>query len=365
MKWYYVEAGQQAGPVDDELLAALVTSGKIQPDTLVWREGMTAWTPYRDAFPAQAPVGVGEPPRPDGAAGGVICSECGRTFAPDQVIRHGDRWVCAACKPIFLQRLREGIAGEGPRPPGGISEAELLARDYEVDVGGAISQGWNVFKANAGIMIGASVLVYGCIMGPQFIPVIGTFIGPIVSLVLGGPLMGGLWFFYVKTIRGQPAGINEAFSGFGPKFGQLVLVRLIPALLTSAIIGPLVAAAIVPMLVASARHSRNVSPALFVPMVIVLIIAMLAAIYLGTCWMFATPLVSDKGLKFWPAMQLSRRVVNKHWWMTFWLLFVCGWLGILGFFACCVGVIVTGPIAFAAIASHYEKVFGALAPAQT
>jgi hypothetical protein len=40
MKWYYVEAGQQAGPVDDELLAALVTSGKIQPDTLIWREGI-------------------------------------------------------------------------------------------------------------------------------------------------------------------------------------------------------------------------------------------------------------------------------------------------------------------------------------
>src|SRR5690348_3919684 len=117
MNWYYVDAGQQAGPVDDVLLASLVTSGKIQADTLVWHEGMSAWTPYGEVAAAK-PAMVGEPPRPDGAAGGVICSECGRTFAPDQVIRYGERSVCAACKPIFLQRLREGVAlgGAGPRP---------------------------------------------------------------------------------------------------------------------------------------------------------------------------------------------------------------------------------------------------------
>src|SRR2546421_465178 len=106
MNWYYVEDGQQAGPVDDALLVSLVTSGKIQPDTLVWHEGMSAWAPYRDALPAQ-PGGIGAPPNPTAAtAGGLVCSVCGRTFAPDQVIRHGDKWVCAECKPIFLQRLR-------------------------------------------------------------------------------------------------------------------------------------------------------------------------------------------------------------------------------------------------------------------
>ena len=40
MNWYYVEAGQQAGPVDDAQLQELLGSGKIQQETLVWREGM-------------------------------------------------------------------------------------------------------------------------------------------------------------------------------------------------------------------------------------------------------------------------------------------------------------------------------------
>jgi len=35
MNWYYVDAGQQAGPVDDAQLEELLRSGKIQSDTLV------------------------------------------------------------------------------------------------------------------------------------------------------------------------------------------------------------------------------------------------------------------------------------------------------------------------------------------
>ena len=78
--------------------------------------------------------------------------------------------------------------------------------------------------------------------------------------------------------------------------------------------------------------------------------------------MFALPLVGDKGLKFWPALELSRRVVSKHWWMTFWLAIVCGILAVIGLFVCVVGILVTGPLAFTTLASHYEKVFGDLAP---
>src|SRR5437879_1322091 len=51
MNWYYVDAGQQAGPISEDALATLAGSGKIQPDTLVWREGMASWLPYSQAKP--------------------------------------------------------------------------------------------------------------------------------------------------------------------------------------------------------------------------------------------------------------------------------------------------------------------------
>jgi uncharacterized membrane protein len=88
----------------------------------------------------------------------------------------------------------------------------------------------------------------------------------------------------------------------------------------------------------------------------------IALIYLGVSWMFAFPLVSDKQLPFWAAMQLSRRVVARHWWMTLWLGIVAGVLAGAGLIACCLGVLVSAPVAFAMLAHHYQKVFGDMAP---
>ena len=36
------------------------------------------------------------------------CSECGRPWPADELVRFGDRLVCADCKNNFAQRLREG-----------------------------------------------------------------------------------------------------------------------------------------------------------------------------------------------------------------------------------------------------------------
>ena len=57
MEWFYVKAGEQQGPVDEAALAELRSSGAIADNTLVWKEGMGDWIPYRDAGigPAAAP----------------------------------------------------------------------------------------------------------------------------------------------------------------------------------------------------------------------------------------------------------------------------------------------------------------------
>jgi len=40
----------------------------------------------------------------------AICSECGRGFPVDEVIRHGNSYICAQCKPLFMQKLAEGAS---------------------------------------------------------------------------------------------------------------------------------------------------------------------------------------------------------------------------------------------------------------
>ncbi len=41
--WYYGENGHQAGPVSESALGILITSGRIGPVTLLWREGLGGW----------------------------------------------------------------------------------------------------------------------------------------------------------------------------------------------------------------------------------------------------------------------------------------------------------------------------------
>ncbi len=95
---------------------------------------------------------------------------------------------------------------------------------------------------------------------------------------------------------------------------------------------------------------------------VVFLVFFVVMIYLNVCWLFALPLAADKGLRFWPALQLSRRMVNKHWWMTFALMIVGGLLIGVGLLLCGVGALVAGPVVFAAWSTHYERVFGELAP---
>jgi uncharacterized RDD family membrane protein YckC len=100
MNWYYADAGEQRGPITDAELSDLAKAGAIRDATLVWHEGMANWQPYGLV---KSPTGT-PPPR----VGEVVCWQCGKMFSREEVIPIGEGWVCAGCKPIYMQRLKEG-----------------------------------------------------------------------------------------------------------------------------------------------------------------------------------------------------------------------------------------------------------------
>ena len=115
MSWYYAEADQQRGPVNETELEDLVRGGIVKDDTLVWREGMANWQAYGQVKVVVAPPPAA-PPVPEDA---VVCSSCGKMFGRDEVIKYGASWVCATCKPAFVQRLKEGASLPGVTEYGG------------------------------------------------------------------------------------------------------------------------------------------------------------------------------------------------------------------------------------------------------
>ncbi|MBV9224985.1 MAG: RDD family protein, partial [Acidobacteriaceae bacterium] len=49
----------------------------------------------------------------------AFCTECGRPYPPDELVRFGNNLVCAECKPRFVQKMREGVAGSSTMIYGG------------------------------------------------------------------------------------------------------------------------------------------------------------------------------------------------------------------------------------------------------
>jgi uncharacterized membrane protein len=80
-------------------------------------------------------------------------------------------------------------------------------------------------------------------------------------------------------------------------------------------------------------------------------------IYLQICWAFTLPLIIDRQLDFWTAMGASRAMVKKHWWHVFGLMILIGLVNLLGALLCCVGLLFTMPVGFAALMFAYETIF--------
>ena len=84
VEWFYADAQhQQQGPVPGSRLAELFRSGAVQPETLVWRDGLAGWVALRNVAAQLGLIIVGNAPPPPGAARtGAVRSPQGAIVKP-------------------------------------------------------------------------------------------------------------------------------------------------------------------------------------------------------------------------------------------------------------------------------------------
>jgi uncharacterized membrane protein len=256
-------------------------------------------------------------------------------------------------------------------PPTFSGSTDFSERDYELDIGGCISRGWELVKGNMGVLfVGTLIymLIEGAIGGLAQIPIIGALFS-IANFVISGPLIGGVLYLFIRAIRSEPAEIGDIFSGFRRAFAQLFLGTLVQGLLIGACMLPFIIVLFVKFipLIGHLQHLQPGTPpdhntivalesVLFASLP-VLLLCIIPATYLGVCWRFTLPLIVDKQMDFWTAMGTSRKMVKKHWWLVFGLLILIDLINIAGVCACCVGVLFTIPIGIAAMMFAYETIF--------
>jgi hypothetical protein len=215
--------------------------------------------------------------------------------------------------------LADALAAQAPPPRFQRVQADDLARQVIesgrwVDIGACFGRAWNLLKDDFWPMVGVTLLIMVIAIASNSL---------YVGLILNGPLLGGLYGYYLKRIRGQRADLGDAFAGFSESFLHLMLVSLVSTLLTW----------------------------------VGLLLCVVPGIYLGVAWVFAVPLVMDKKLEFWDAMEVSRKVVTSQWWIVFALLLLASLLNIGGALACGIGLAVTLPITLLALIYAYEDLF--------
>lgn len=192
---------------------------------------------------------------------------------------------------------------------------EILARDYQLEIGRCISRGWQLVMSRFWLSVGTALLML----------IMESTLGAIPFFTY--VIIGGYDWMFLKMARGEKAEVGDAFAGFSQAFLPLLLFSLVGQVLVT----------------------------------LGLAICVLPGIYLAVCWMIFTPLlILDHKLDFWAAMELSRKVVTRHWWLAFGLIILCGLIVFAGTLACGVGLLLAAPVMRASIVCAYEEIFAAV-----
>jgi hypothetical protein len=369
MTWYYAIGNERQGPVDDATLDRLIAAGTVGSDTLVWRAGMADWQPLSQARPSapRPPAPVPPPPAamvPTPSPG--VSTPAAGTPAP-AADAGGQRFGT----PAFGSPHQFGTPGAGvgagaagagdsrgahlgaePTEDADEAYARIIGTGRAFNIGDVITRGWNVVSANLGLAIGCTALVFVVMMVAGIIPCVGS----IISIVIQGPMMAGLWVVFLKLHRTGTAAFEDVFAGF-QMFLPLFLVTLVTTLLVLVALIPAMGLFFLGGVLSGESETLGV-----MVMAMAGLVAIVPAIYLQVSWAFALPLVVDKQLDFWPAMELSRKVVQRHFFNVFGLMLCIGLIMIVGLIALCVGILVAIPVGIAALAAAYDDLFGNTVP---
>jgi hypothetical protein len=305
--------GKEYGPVPTAKVHEWINGGRANRQTKARRSDETEWKTLGDFAEFSAPAPATDP-GPGPAPGAAP------TAAPVQPTGPVDAKAYAA---------------------------ELIARAAPLDVFGCLGRSFELWKANFLPLVGVTLVVFLIVGILGVVPVLGMF----VNLVLAGVFYGGLYYYYLGKIRGEPREFGDAFAGFSKCFGPLALANVFTFLLTLAAACVLIAPWFIFMAVAGNTNLGSGAGLIAIPGIFVCV---LPIIYLGIGWAFTFALVIDQGLSPWTAMEVSRRVVTKQWFRVFFTVLLGGILAMLGLIGLFIGVFFTLPLAVGALLYAYE-----------
>lgn len=218
--------------------------------------------------------------------------------------------------------------------------------DYHFVIGEVVNEAWEKTKGAKGpilLALGLYVLVYAAV----------AFASHVVLSAAG--------LASVPESDGSNMGSVMAFNLLQ---NTVVTVSTLPLMLGVFILG-LRRAVDAPLSVASIMNHYDKTVALavtlgmmYLMLTIGFILLIVPGVYLSIAYYMALPLVAEKGMRPWQALETSRKSVGKRWFAVFGLCMLIGLINMLGMLALGIGLVWTIPFTVIAFGILYRNMFG-------
>jgi uncharacterized membrane protein len=220
-----------------------------------------------------------------------------------------------------------------PPPPEGPREDGMTDR---VDLGGYLNRAWELFTANAGLLVGGFAIVFIILLLSAI-----TVVGP---LILAGPLMAGYYGMIQRLRDGRETEFGELFAGF-QDFARTCVAGLLVVLV-------LLIAAAVSMVVGFVLGQI---PCL--GQIVSFAISLAVSVVAGAASMFVIPAIVVTAKQPVEALGDNVRFAQRFVTPALLLAVVHVALGMIGSLVCLVGLLVTMPVASAFVMEAYHSYY--------
>jgi len=232
------------------------------------------------------------------------------------------------------------VEDQSPVSEGGGSLQGGMAGEYDFSIEEVIKESWVKTQGMKGtfwvaaIIVLLALIVIGAVLEMLFgapsegelftaTDIIKQILYQLISAAVTYPLMAGIFMLGVHRAAQRQISVNIAFSYFRSVI-PIAIVGVLVTLLTY----------------------------------IGFMLLVLPGIYLAIAYMLVTPLVLDKQLSPWQAMEASRKAITHHWFKVFFLLLLTGVIMLVSLIPIGLGLIWTYPMAVNVMGILYREVFG-------
>lgn len=217
---------------------------------------------------------------------------------------------------------------------------KAVSGDYEFSIGAVISEAWDktrgakwtihlgflfVFLVMMGLMVVLgllSALLIGETQDPSGSAVLPLIIQLVVNLIML-PMMAGIMILGIKRSVDAPIKSGSVFAYFS---------KMIPLFLTMIL--------------------------MYIMIIIGFLLLVLPGIYLSVAYYMAMPLVVEKGMSPWQALETSRKAVTRRWFSVFFFFIILSIIVFISAIPLGIGLIWTMPLMIIAFGVLYRNMFG-------